>query len=65
MCPVLRWVGLGLVGIAILIGLHHLYIAGVLFEMEDVLHHEWFMALSGALGLGILIGLRAHRAPDR
>ena len=47
---VLKWVGLGLVGIAILIGLHHLYIAGVFFEMKDVLHHEWFMALSGSLG---------------
>ena len=54
----LKWVGLGFVGIAILFGLHHVYVTGYFFNMRDVLHHEWFMALSGGLGIGILLGLR-------
>ena len=52
------WLGLVLIAIACAIAIHHLFISGRFFDVDDVLHHEFFMALSGSLGLGIVIGAR-------
>jgi hypothetical protein len=57
------WLGLVCIVIACLIGVHHLVISGRFFDVDDVLHHEFLMALSGGLGVGIVIGARltGHR----
>jgi hypothetical protein len=39
-----------------LIGFHHFIISGKFFDVEDVLHHEFLMALFGGIGLGVIIG---------
>ena len=44
--------------LAFLIGLHHLLVAGRWFDVRDVLHHEFFLALMGGLGVGLLVGHR-------
>jgi hypothetical protein len=44
--------------LALLIGIHHLLISGRWFDLWDVLHHEFFIALTGGMGLGILLGQR-------
>jgi hypothetical protein len=51
---------LGLVSLflAFLISVHHLLVAGRWFDLRDVLHHEFFIALAGGVGLGILFGAR-------
>jgi len=42
--------------IGIIIILHQLILYGKIWEWNDSLHHEWFVALSIAFGLGILAG---------
>lgn len=54
----MRWYLLGFfcLLLAFLIAVHHLVVAGRWFDMRDVLHHEFFIALTGGLGLGLLLG---------
>jgi len=42
--------------IGIIIILHQLILYRKIWEWNDSLHHEWFVALSIAFGLGILAG---------
>jgi len=39
-----------------IIVLHQFFLYGKVWEWNDSLHHEWFVALSIAFGLGILAG---------
>ncbi|MFQ5999276.1 MAG: hypothetical protein ACE5J6_00725 [Candidatus Bathyarchaeia archaeon] len=41
-----------LAGLVIL--LHHLYVSGRLFDLEDILHHEFFEAIFLTAGLVLL-----------
>jgi hypothetical protein len=51
---------LGLLGLflALLIGIHHLLISGRWVDLGEVLHHVFCIALTGGIGLGILLGQR-------
>jgi len=44
------------ISIGIIIILHQFVLYGKIWEWNDSLHHEWFVALSIAFGLGILAG---------
>lgn len=48
--------GLVFLILAVLIGLQQYISIGQFFQLRDALHHEFFMALFGAFGFGILIG---------
>jgi hypothetical protein len=48
-----------LAGIVVI--MHQLIFYGKVWEWNDALHHEWFVALSVAFGLGILAGERLKR----
>ena len=50
------WLGISLVIITFVISFHHFVISGTFFDMKDILHHEFLMALFGGVGLGIIIG---------
>ena len=50
------WLGIGLLVIAGLIGVHHFVIAGRFVDVKDVLHHEFFIALFGGVGFRVLLG---------
>jgi hypothetical protein len=52
--------GISLLIIAFLISIHHFVIAGRFFDMEDIMHHEFLLALFGGVGLGIIIGARLN-----
>ena len=41
--------------VGILILIHHLVTVGRIFDVNDVLHHEFFAGVIIAFGLGILI----------
>jgi len=41
--------------VALLIGFHHFVITGKLYGLNNVLLHEFFMALFGGIGIGVLI----------
>jgi hypothetical protein len=49
------WLGLGLIILTLLISFHHFLVSGRFFDLKDVLHHEFLMALFGGVGLGIII----------
>ena len=46
--------GLSSIFVAVLIGLHQCTTIGQFFQLRDALHHEFFMALTGGFGLGVL-----------
>ena len=50
------WLGLLLVVIAVLVGVHQYVTIGVFFQLQDARHHEFLMAVFGAFGLGVLFG---------
>ena len=50
------WLGLVLVAMAVLVGVHQYVTIGVFFQIQDARHHEFLMALFGAFGLGVLLG---------
>ena len=47
--------GLTFLLLAFLIGLQQYIGTGQFFQPKDALHHEFFMALFGAFGLGFLV----------
>jgi hypothetical protein len=47
-------VGLGFVLVGLLIVIHHFLICGRLFDLRDVLHHEFFWAIFFTAGLTLL-----------
>ena len=47
---------LGLLGV-----LHHLIVSGRLFDLEDILHHEFFEAIFLTAGIVLLLTARANR----
>ena len=47
-------VGLGLVLVGLLSVIHHLLICGRLFDLDDILHHEFFWAIFFTSGLTLL-----------
>ena len=47
-------VGLGFVLVGLLIVIHHFLICGRLFDLRDVLHHEFFWAIFFTVGLTLL-----------
>ena len=47
-------VGLGFVLVGLLIVIHHFLISGRLFDLRDILHHEFFWAISFTAGLTLL-----------
>ena len=48
--------GVSLLIITFLISFHHIIVSGKWFDMKDILHHEFLMALFGGVGLGIIVG---------
>jgi len=44
--------------IFIAITVHHFIVCGRLFDLSDMLHHEFFSAIFLALGIGIILGDR-------
>ena len=46
--------GVSFIVVALAIGLHQHMTFGQFFQLKDALHHEFFMALMGAFGLGVL-----------
>jgi len=42
------------VSVGILILIHHLVTTGRIFDVNDVLHHEFFAGITVAFGLGML-----------
>ncbi|PVX27872.1 MAG: hypothetical protein CW716_00025 [Candidatus Bathyarchaeum sp.] len=48
-------VGLGLVVVGLLIAIHHFLICGRLFDIDDILHHEFFWAIFFTAGLTLLL----------
>ncbi len=47
--------------LAVLIGLQQFMRIGQFFQLKDALHHEFFMALFGAFGLGLIVGALLER----
>jgi len=47
-------VGLGFVLVGLLIVFHHFMISGRLFDLRDILHHEFFWAIFFTAGLTLL-----------
>ncbi|MGD2065830.1 MAG: hypothetical protein PVI43_01505 [Candidatus Bathyarchaeota archaeon] len=47
--------GLGFVLVGLLIVIHHFLISGRLFDIDDILHHEFFWAISFTAGLTLLL----------
>jgi len=47
-------VGLGFVLLGLLIVIHHFLICGRLFDLRDILHHEFFWAIFFTAGLTLL-----------
>lgn len=41
--------------IALSISLHHFIISGKFYDIDDMLHHEFFLALFMGVGLGVLL----------
>jgi hypothetical protein len=50
-----KTIGITLIIAGLLIMLHHVVIAGRLFDIEDVLHHEFFEAILLTAGITTLI----------
>jgi len=50
-----KTLGIILILICLLITLHHFVINGRLFDIEDMLHHEFFEAILLTAGITILI----------
>lgn len=55
MSPIVA-VGVGLAVLAIALLVHHAIKHGYLMDSKDVMNHEFFIALFGALGVGLIIG---------
>lgn len=49
------WIGIGCLMIALSISLHHFIISGKFYDIDDMLHHEFFLALFMGAGLGVLL----------
>jgi hypothetical protein len=49
------WMGIGCLIMALAISLHHFVISGKLFDLDDMLHHEFFLALFLGAGVGIIV----------
>jgi hypothetical protein len=47
--------GLGFIVVGLLIVLHHFLICGRFFDLGDILHHEFFWAISFTAGLVLLL----------
>jgi hypothetical protein len=50
-----RTLGIIFILVGLLIILHHVVISGRLFDIEDMLHHEFFEAILFTAGITILI----------
>ena len=57
----LRALGFVLVLLGLLSVLHHLVISGRLFDLEDVLHHEFFEAVFLTAGIVLLLTAKYHK----
>ena len=55
MSPVLA-IGIGLAVLSVALLVHHGIKHGYLVDQKDVMNHEFFIALFGALGAGLIIG---------
>jgi hypothetical protein len=53
-----RTLGLGFILVSLLILLHHLLVSGRLFDLGDILHHEFFEAIFFTAGLVLLLTAR-------
>jgi hypothetical protein len=49
------WFGFCLIILTFFISVHHFLVSGRFFDLRDVLHHEFLMALFGGVGLGIIL----------
>jgi hypothetical protein len=49
------WLGVALLIVTLLTSFHHFVITGKFFDLNNVLLHEFFMALFGGVGIGVLI----------
>lgn len=56
-----RKFGILLVFLGLLVVLHHLIFAGRFFDLEDILHHEFFEAILFTAGLTLLLVSRFHK----
>ena len=56
-----RRVGILVIAAAGLVAAHHVLVAGRLFDLADILHHEFFYASLAAFGLGVLWALERQR----
>ena len=36
--------------------IHHFIVCGRLFDLGDILHHEWFAVAFAAFGVGLIVG---------
>jgi len=36
--------------------IHHFFVCGRLFDLADILHHEWFAVTFLAFGVGLTVG---------
>jgi len=43
------------IALGVLVLLHHLLSTGRLFDVEDILHHEFFVGVFIAFGIGVLL----------
>jgi hypothetical protein len=53
-----RTLGFGFILVSLLILLHHLLVSGRLFDLGDILHHEFFEAIFFTAGLVLLLTAR-------
>ena len=42
--------------VVLAIVIHHFIICGRLFDLGDILHHEWFAVTFAAFGVGLIVG---------
>jgi len=50
----IKWLGILFLILTASIAVHHYGVASTFFNIHDILHHEFFMALVGGFGLGLL-----------
>ena len=43
------------IALGILVLLHHMLSTGRLFDVEDILHHEFFVGVFNAFGIGVFL----------
>lgn len=52
--------GIGLTALAALMLVHHYAKHGYVFDKNDINNHEFFIAIFGMLGIGMLIGQKVR-----